>query len=208
MLKAYNVFNIEQTTIEPPEPAHKKNPIQQAEEIFNNIPNKPKVEHQDKLGAYYQDKDDVINLPGMNLFDSVEFYYSALFHELIHWTGHQSRLNREMLSNYFVSQEERAKEELVAEIGASYLCAHCGIENFVLDNSTSYISSWSKALKDNKKIFVTLANQAQKAVEFILNDSNVNDSNVNGTNGKNAFNSQSDLSIFSPIYQGNQEKSV
>jgi len=167
MIRYYNVFNIEQTTIEVDNENQNKQ-IVSAETVINSSQNLPEIQHINKLSAHYSERDDVVNVPSMNLFESSEDYYSVVFHELIHSTGHRSRLNRATIANYFKSKEERAKEEMIAEIGASYLCAYCGIENFVLESESSYIDHWLSILNNDKRIFIHLASQAQKAAEFIL----------------------------------------
>lgn len=108
-------------------------------------------------------------MPNSNLFSSDEEYYSTLFHELTHSTGHASRLNRTELSkaNLFRSHEY-SKEELVAEMGSAFLCGHCGIAPKVIDNQSAYIQAWLKQLQNNKKWLVYAAAKAQKAADFIL----------------------------------------
>ena len=90
-------------------------------------------------------------------------YYSTAFHELTHSTGHRSRLDR--LSR---KAEEYSREELVAEIGAAALLNHCGIETAgSFKNSTAYIQSWLRALRNDKKMIVSASGAAAKAFEFI-----------------------------------------
>ena len=83
-------------------------------------------------------------MPLKSKFEDTEGYYSTLFHELIHWTGYKNRLNRLVLKK----ESDRAFEELVAEIGASFLCAEYGITPNI-NNTSSYVASWLKALKDD-----------------------------------------------------------
>lgn len=97
---------------------------------------KPVIKHNIR-GCYYSPTEDYISIPPIRDFDSKEEYYSALFHEIIHWTGHPSRLNREASGRY--GSEDYAYEELVAELGAAYLCAMCGISGNTLSNHASYI---------------------------------------------------------------------
>jgi len=91
-----------------------------------------------------------------------------LFHELAHSTGHTSRLNRSGIAelNPFGSKEY-GKEELAAEIGASFLCGITGIENATIDNPAAYVQSWLRALKNDVKMVVLAAGQAQEAVDYI-----------------------------------------
>lgn len=102
-------------------------------------------------------------MPEKELFFSDEEYYSTLFHELVHSTGHNKRLNR-----LKVGKENYAKEELIAEIGNAFLCAETGIEQITLENSTAYIKNWLGALKSDEKYIIFAAAQAQKAVDYIL----------------------------------------
>lgn len=106
----------------------------------------------------------------MKDFPKVEEYYSTLFHEFIHSTGHSNRLHRDGITSataHFGS-EEYSKEELVAEIGASMLTGLAGFVDITFDNSTAYIQSWLRNLKNDKTLIVKAASQAQKAVDYIL----------------------------------------
>jgi antirestriction protein ArdC len=122
------------------------------------------------MGAWYKPGMDHINIPPMKDFLSIEEFYSTTFHEMLHSTGHKSRLNREGIVqlNKFGS-ESYSKEELVAEIGANMLCSAAGIQNQIIDNSASYIQSWLNALNDDKTLLVKAGAQAQKGVDLILN---------------------------------------
>ena len=96
-----------------------------------------------------------------------EFFVPVFAHECVHSTGHEKRLNR-FTSDLFVEKSEYSFEELVAEIGSAMLCSQMGVE-FSIENSTSYISGWSRFLKEDKKTAIVRASaKAQKAVEFIL----------------------------------------
>ncbi len=120
--------------------------------------------------AYYTPSTDSIVLPETNQFDSQAEYYSTLFHELTHSTGHASRLNRPTLvdASYFGSHNY-SKEELVAEMGAAFLCGEAGIDNeAALKNSASYLDGWRKKLKTDSKVLIQAAGQAQKAADHIL----------------------------------------
>ncbi len=174
LLRYYNLFNIEQCDGIPESkiPKPKKynfNPIQKAELIINEIQSSPKINF-DGSDACYIPSDDTIHMPPKTSFKCDEKMYSTLFHELCHWTGHESRLKRKGVcdSASFVSKVY-SQEELVAEIGAAFLCSISGIENKTIDNSTAYIAGWLNKLKDNKKIIIQAAGQAQKACDFILN---------------------------------------
>ena len=109
-------------------------------------------------------------MPGMEYFKNSEFYYAVTFHEMIHWTGHESRLNRFLSATVArFGSETYAQEELVAEIGSAFLCGITAIDNERLnDNRDAYIKNWLRALKDDPKLVVKAAGQAQKAADFIL----------------------------------------
>lgn len=115
--------------------------------------------------AFYTPSLDVVTLPIRESFVSTEGYYSTALHELVHWTGHSSRMDRN-LSN--LDGSGYAYEELVAEIGSAFLCGHVGI-NAEIENHASYLGHWIKSLKNDNKLFLTAASQARKASEFILN---------------------------------------
>lgn len=113
--------------------------------------------------AFYQPALDTVYMPAFTQFDTPEHYYGTLFHEATHWTGHKSRLDR--LGNYV--GEGRAKEELVAELGAAFLCAEFGIETVTRDDHVSYIASWLKHLKGDKRFIAAAAAQASTAVNLL-----------------------------------------
>lgn len=113
---------------------------------------------------------DYVKMPVPEAFDSPEEYYSTAFHELTHATGHTSRVGRKgILEPSFFGSHEYSKEELVAEMGAAFLCGHANIEQSTIVNSAAYIRGWLKALKNDKMLLVHAAAQAQKASDYILN---------------------------------------
>jgi len=171
MLRYYRVFNLDQVTgIKKPSieglPAFQ--PIKEAEEIAAKYQGQIGVSHGGNR-AYYQPSTDSIRMPERGTFDNRESYYSTLFHEFTHSTGHESRLNRPgIVETHFFGDEIYSKEELVAEMGAAMLCGIVGIENKTIRNSASYIESWLGKLRDDKKLVVHAAAAAQKAADFIL----------------------------------------
>jgi antirestriction protein ArdC len=175
MLRYYNVFNLEQVegvtapVPVPEETANDHQPLPLPEEVFKNMPSRPEL----KFGgnrAYYSPSLDYIQLPHLSTFDTPEEYYSTLFHEITHATGHQSRLARKsILEPSYFGSHEYSKEELVAEMGAAFLSGYCGTENVTIENSAAYIQGWLKALKNDKTLLIHAAAQAQKAADFILN---------------------------------------
>jgi antirestriction protein ArdC len=103
-------------------------------------------------------------------FHSPEAYYATVFHELVHSVGHPSRLNRSALTDLCLFGDPTyAKEELVAEMGAAYLCGVCGIANATLEHSAAYLQSWMRVLRHNATLLVHAAAQAQRAADYIQN---------------------------------------
>ena len=168
LLRYYTVFNLEQCEgIKSPEPTRIIAPLGQCETIVNSMPNPPSFEQDSR--AFYRPSTDTLGVPARSAFDSAEEFYSTLFHELTHSTGHPSRVGREgiMEHNPFGS-EDYSKEELVAEIGAAMLCGVAGIQSRTLDNSASYLQSWINRLRSDSRLIVSAASQAQKAADYIL----------------------------------------
>ena len=168
LLRYYNVFNLEQCDgIKSPEPHRVIQPIEQCEHIASSMPNPPSFEQDSR--AFYRPSTDTVGMPARSAFDSAEKYCSTLYHELIHSTGHPSRVAREgiMEHNPFGS-EDYSKEELVAEMGAAMLCGVAGIESRTLDNSAAYLQSWIDRLRSDSRLIVSAASQAQKAADYIL----------------------------------------
>ena len=125
--------------------------------------------HQEGDRAFYRPSADTVTLPLMEQFTERAEYYSTAFHELTHSTGHTSRLNRLTKVACFGS-EDYSKEELVAEIGAAAMVNHVGLEtSSSFRNSAAYVQSWLKALKDDRRLIVSAAGQAEKACCLILN---------------------------------------
>lgn len=175
LLRYFNVFNLEQTEglekyIEKQEVEQIEfNPIDACENVVKNFLGKPIVVHGgDK--ACYSPMIDNIRMPKKESFYSVEEYYSTLFHEFAHSTGHKKRLDRsEVMDFHGFGSHDYSKEELVAEMSASFLACITGIDVKVIDNSASYISSWLSKIKKDPKLIIHAAAQAQKAVEYMKN---------------------------------------
>lgn len=174
LLRYYTVFNVEQCEgldhQIPPEteatPTFK--PIDQAEAVVKAMPAPPSIRH-DQPSAFYRPATDLVNMPKPELFTPPEEYYSTLFHELIHATGHESRLARsEVIDTQSFGSHSYSREELVAEFGSCFLCGHTGIEAAVLENSASYINGWMRRLKQDKCLVINAAAKAQKAADWIL----------------------------------------
>jgi len=178
-LRYYSVFNVAQCEgIDPDKipsvtgSKREHTPIEQAERIVAGMPKRPAIQ-QKWPRAFYSPDGDFVGMPEPELFRTPEDYYSVLFHELTHATGHESRLNRKGVTgsdglwSAFGSQPY-SQEELVAEMGAAFLCGQAGIVERTIDNSASYIRSWLQRLKDDRRLIVQAAAQAQKASDFIL----------------------------------------
>jgi len=173
ILRYYWVYNVEQVEHLPeiltiPYPPDTVNQLSACDEIIERMPNCPTIKHG-KQAAFYDAVKDYINMPKQGSFGSIESYYSVLFHELIHSTGHPSRLNRKEIAepNAFAS-DSYSIEELTAEIGACYLNSIAGIINKEFDNSARYIKGWIDVLKDNTRMIVYASGQAQRATDYIL----------------------------------------
>lgn len=143
-------------------------PIAKAQGLIDSWSGKPPISHGGNR-AYYVPSMDSITLPPCEQFKSAEGYYATAFHELVHATGHASRLNRKGItaSGAVFGSEVYSQEELVAEFGAAFLCAEAGIDR-TIENHAAYIQGWSKALKGDSKMVVYAASQAQKAADLIL----------------------------------------
>lgn len=130
---------------------------------------RPEIINENLDSAFYSPSRDIINMPHKEQFQNSEEYYSTLFHEMVHSTGHLKRLGRftgEAIKATFGS-EIYSKEELVAELGSAMLCGIAGINN-TIENSASYLQSWLKVLKNDNKLIVQAAGLAQKACDHIL----------------------------------------
>ena len=140
------------------------------ENIYLNMPQKPRVEVTNRVQAFYSPIEDYVHMPSKDYFKNNHDYYATFFHELVHSTGHKSRLDREEMEGMsFFGDEKYSKEELTAEIGAAFLCAEIRIDTLnVLNSSASYIQSWLRKLKDDKTLIMKASSKAQKAVDFIL----------------------------------------
>jgi antirestriction protein ArdC len=174
LLRYYSVFNVEQCdglelpAIETPEPF---DPIAAAETIVAGMPNRPSIAHNGADSAFYRPSEDTVHLPPRTAFDGTGEYYSTVFHELGHSTGHRTRLDRHGLERGIApfGSPTYSKEELVAEFAAAFLCNEAGIEN-TIDNSAAYVQGWAKKLRTNKRLVVTAASQGQRAADYILGE--------------------------------------
>ena len=141
-----------------------------AQLIVENYPNPPAIKHGGNK-AYYERIQDLVRMPKVEQFDSVNDYYRTLFHELTHSTRHENRLNREKISFRF-GDTGYAKEELVAEFGAVFLSAWAGILWYNNKNHAAYLKGWNNVIEEaenDSKFIMQAAAAAQKATDHILN---------------------------------------
>ena len=173
LLRLYYVFNVSQCEWgekssfpelpEAPPPA-----LSKPEEIVAGMPLKPSIKHG-KSRAYYSPREDYVGMPSRKKFDREAEYYSTLYHELIHATGSEKRLNRPTLTaNAGFGSDPYCREELIAEMGAAFLCGQAGIVDQIVDNSAAYLDAWLERLSNDRTLIVHAAAQAQKAADYIL----------------------------------------
>ena len=142
--------------------------IEACEKVLAGMPERPQICHTGDQ-AFYNPTKDIITMPSREIFHNDEAYYHTLFHELAHSTGHQKRLNRkDLVQSDSFGSESYSREELTAELTAAFLCGICGIEAPTIANSTAYIRGWLKSLRNDKKMILKAAAQAQAACDFIL----------------------------------------
>jgi antirestriction protein ArdC len=176
MLRYYKVFNISQCRDIPlkqiPEidiSGDDVDPLLECEAILNTIKDMPHISFKGNR-AFYDVENDEIVLPKMKNFKNSTSYYSTLFHELIHATGAEKRLNRKTFSDRVpFGTECYAQEELIAEMGAAFMCHFTGILPNEIADTASYVQNWLTVLKDDKRFIISAAGQAQKAVDYLLN---------------------------------------
>lgn len=176
LLRYYNVFHISQ--VEGVEPKsidlNELQPIEEAERIKTEYMQREHIKILEKVTnkAFYSPSLDYIQVPCKEQYQNIEEFYSTLFHEMTHSTGHKVRLNREDVKDcmYFGS-ENYSKEELCAELGSAFLINKLGIASSKsFNNSTAYIQSWLRVLKNDKKFIISASSRAEKAVKYILNE--------------------------------------
>jgi antirestriction protein ArdC len=163
MIKVFTVFNLEQldgvVDLQPVR-ASEWTPHEAAESLL--LHSGAEIRHQG-YQAFYSTVNDWIYLPPQRLFADAESYYSTALHELTHWTGHTDRLGRK-LGNRFGS-DAYAMEELIAELGSAFLCAHCHIDGHL--QHAAYIENWLEVLRRDKRAVFVAAAQAQKASDYL-----------------------------------------
>lgn len=214
-----NVEGIEFTKTNNPKPAHREQ-ILTCEHVFNHFPKKSARLTLHNGDAYYIPASDRVFMPRISNFKKEQEYYATLFHEYIHSTGHKTRLNRVMSGG--MNSKNYAFEELIAEIGASYLCAESGILYYTINNSAAYIKSWRasliKLIKEDRNFFFKAAAESQKAVDyllkevpkFVLEDEKLSKSKLNGikkTTDQESFqNDDDDVDLPKSLPKSNPKK--
>ena len=178
ILRYYNVFHLDQTEGVQPrwrasmitEPGKDLKPDEKAEKVIRDYIDRSgvKLTIQKSDKAFYRPSDDLVVVPQLSQYSEQAEYYSTLLHELTHSTGHPLRLNRLKDVAAFGSHDY-SREELVAEMGSAFLLNHVGLETpSTFSNSAAYIHGWLHALKNDKRLIVTAAGAAEKAVKLIL----------------------------------------
>jgi len=175
LCRYYTVFHVSQcqnlqvVPVAPPDNGAEVPSLDICESTIAKWTSRPDIKHGSHQASYHKMLDH-ISMPDRNAFNGPEEYYSTLFHELTHSTGHPKRLNRATLTDFErFGDSNYSQEELVAEMGAAYLCGYTGIENKTITNSAAYLASWLKVLKQDSRMVLVAAGQAQRAVDLILN---------------------------------------
>ena len=169
MLRGFNVFNVDQVEgYEMPEnddalPESTNERIAAIENLVSDIG--VDVRHGGNR-AFYVPSMDFVQMPLIEQFKDSEGYYSTLLHEMVHWTGHASRVDRDLNAGRF-GDEAYAFEELVAELGSAFLMAQFGISDEPREDHAKYLRGWLKVLQNDSKAIFTAASKAQAAVDFI-----------------------------------------
>lgn len=154
------------------------------------------IRHADATSAFYQPAVDVINLPPRAAFESAEAFYSTAFHELVHWTGHSSRLDREKGSRF--GDARYAGEELVAELGAAFISAALGLVSEPHPDHAAYLASWLEALKEKPSRLYHAAKDAEAASRFLLDRYEAHLAAKPGDSVKDEVSTEGDSAVTAP----------
>jgi antirestriction protein ArdC len=168
-LRYYFVFNVAQTkglSKEITEPQLAKLSHKDRSKLADEIMkiHRINVKHVAGNSAHFEVNNDIIQMPFIEQFNSTESYYATLFHEMIHWTGHNKRLNRQLKTK---DKTDYAFEELIAELGSAFLCAHFQLPAS-LTSTTAYIKSWLAALQNDHSYILKAVGHAERAMNFLL----------------------------------------
>ena len=172
----YTVFNIEQCDgLKIPEVVEtaptKIEAIDACEALVESYQNGPELvlDNEQESRAFYRPKTDSVHMPARSRFVNAPHYYCTLFHELIHSTGHEQRLKRTFGERF--GDKDYSREELVAEMGAAFLCAIAGVANERMEqNTTAYLQNWIARLEQDNRLIFHAAGKAQRAVDHILGE--------------------------------------
>ena len=171
-LKAYSVFNIEQIDGLPDDfhdrPMPNLDPVGRIDAVDQFFRNTGAIIRHGGNQAYYAPGSDFIQMPPLQAFKDAASYYATLSHEVTHWTSPKDRVGRD-LSRYSKDRSERAREELIAELGSCFLCADLGIvpELEPRPDHAAYLQSWLSVLADDKRAIFQAAAHAQRAISFL-----------------------------------------
>ncbi|MEO5807024.1 zincin-like metallopeptidase domain-containing protein [Devosia sp.] len=169
-LKSYSVFNADQIEGLPAKlvkpPVKMLDPTQRIEQVDRFVAAAGAEVRTGGAMAFYQPECDLVQMPSFEAFHTPEGFYATLLHELTHWTRHKSRLDRSFGRERW-GDEGYAVEELVAELGAAFLCADLQITPTVCKDHAAYIGNWLKVLKNDKRAIFTAVSHAQKAADFL-----------------------------------------
>jgi antirestriction protein ArdC len=162
--RGYAVFNAQQVEgydLPKPTPRPEIQRIQEAEQFFQCL--NADIRHGGAR-AYYRSSSDHIQMPNFENFREAIAYYSVLAHEATHWTGAKARLDRDLSGRF--GNEAYAAEELVAELGAAFLCADLSLTNEPRPDHAAYVANWLQVLKNDNRAIFTAAAKAQQAVDY------------------------------------------
>jgi antirestriction protein ArdC len=168
MMREYTVFNVDQCDglpdcVRDGKPMRARNPDTR-DGVADDFLQSTGADMREGNGeAYYVPSHDFVSMPAFQAFKGADHFYNVVFHELTHWTGHKSRLDRD-LKNRFGSRDYAA-EESVAELGAAFLCAEFGFDGDV--RNAGYIATWIELLKSDKRAFFTACSKASKAADYL-----------------------------------------
>ena len=181
LMKTYRVFNADQVEgwegnwlTEGEEQTQDWSDVELADLIVEN--SGAEIDHINQDRAFYMRSQDRICMPIKEQFKTDSGYYGTMFHELVHWTGHNSRLDRKFGNRF--GDDNYAKEELVAELGAAMLSAIAKVDAEPRADHAKYLNGWIKGLKDQPKMILTAASNAEKAAQFIIDKSTENSAKV------------------------------
>lgn len=174
LLRYYSVFNVtqceglpEERVVIPATETKSFDPVAEAERLVREMPDPPQIRY-DSRRASYNPQRDLVRMPPREHFSSAGGFYDALFHELLHATGHERRLNRKgVTQSTAFGSDPYSAEELVAEMGSAFLLGECGLLKETEQNNAAYLKHWIERLKADPGLLVKAGSQAQKAYDWI-----------------------------------------